>query len=54
MRTEVILFLACLTVAVAVAHVAMSCRDRGNITSVTIVIALGRGVAMIRKILPVR
>jgi hypothetical protein len=54
MRIEVVLFLAGLTLAVAIAHVALTCRDRGNVTSVTIVIALGRGVGVLRKILPVR
>ena len=51
MRLELAFFLALLAVAVAVAHVAVTCRDRGNITSVTLMIGVGRGLMLLRKAL---
>jgi hypothetical protein len=55
MRIELALFLAFLAFAMAVAHVVLTCRDRGgNVTSVTLLIAACRAVMLLRKLLPVR
>jgi hypothetical protein len=50
MRLELTLFLACLALAVAIAHVAITCRDRGTISHVTLLVGAGRAVMLVRKL----
>jgi len=53
-RVDVILFLVSCAAAMAVLHVIVTYRDRGSLSAVTAAIALGKGIGLVRKLLPAR
>lgn len=54
MRMELTLFLACLALAIAIAHVVFTCRDRGGITIFTLMVAVVKGASFMYKLAIVR
>ena len=50
MRIELTLFLGCLALAIAVAHVVFTCRDRGAISVFTLIVALFKGGAFMVRV----
>jgi hypothetical protein len=50
MRIELTLFLACLALAIVFGHVAFTCRDRGGITTFTLLVALVKGASFLYKL----
>ena len=54
MRFELAIFLLCVAAAMAVAHVVLTSRDRGGITSATLAVGAVRAVLLLKKLLPAR
>jgi hypothetical protein len=50
MRIELTLFLGCLALAIAFAHVVFTCRDRGGITVFTLLVALVKGASFMYRL----
>lgn len=50
MRIELTLLLACLALAIAVGHVAFTCRDRGAVTAITILVGAFKAIAFLRRL----
>ena len=50
MRMELTLCLACIAVAIAIGHVAFTCRDRGGITAFTLLVGAFKGLAFLRRL----
>jgi len=53
-RLDILLFLVSCAAALAVLHVIVTYRDRGSLSAVTAAIALGKGLGLVRRLLPAR
>jgi hypothetical protein len=53
-RLDILLFLVSCAAALALLHVIVTYRDRGSLSAVTAAIALGKGIGLIRRLIPTR
>ena len=51
MRIELPLLLACLALAIAIGHVAFTCRDRGAVSTFTVLVGTFKALAFLRRLI---